>query len=447
LDTYRVTVIELDASSEPLQDRIRDVGVPARLRPHVGSGPGGTTAYWHNALIEIDPDTIARSWPLSARELEPWYEEAYLLLGGVSRAAVRTAGERLRVLHARHGVPATGEVQFIPTRRRNLWTELSLAGRVTLVTGEVTELVEAAPDLISAVRVRTPTGERTVEGDVVVLAAGGLGTPALLQGLTDRYGSGLRHAGAFYEDHPMAYVGFATLSAPLYRFWNHPAPELEGVLRLPVAFEHEGLRLSFQLRPAALLQNSGRRTRMASRLTALRNAPLNPLNYLRVLRHPDDLLDILSFRFGVRLPTRHYSLLLVAEQPASPGRAISRAPGPGPGGRTILRDWQLAEAYWAHLDQGVRRFLESLGPVLQSFRPLPDWHRSVDTAAHHSGTARLSDSPERGVCDLSARVFGFRNLYVCDGSLIPGSGTANTGLTIAALAARLAAHLGEATRG
>jgi choline dehydrogenase-like flavoprotein len=32
-------------------------------------------------------------------------------------------------------------------------------------------------------------------------------------------------------------------------------------------------------------------------------------------------------------------------------------------------------------------------------------------------------------------------LFVCDGSLIPSSGIANTGLTIAALALRLAAHL------
>lgn len=244
----------------------------------------------------------------------------------------------------------------------------------------------------------------------------------------------------------MAYVGVVTLSAPVYRFWNHAVRELDGVLRLPVAFEHEGLRLSFQLRPAALLQNEGRRTRMASQLTALRNAPFNPLNYLRVLRHPDDLLDILSFRFGVRLPTRHYSLLLVAEQSPSSHRAIRRASGSGAEGRTILRDWQFPDDYWAILDRGVRRFLDSLGPVLLSFRMFPDWRGGVDTAAHHSGTARLSDSPERGVCDPNARVFGFGNLYVSDGSLIPGSGTANTGLTIAALACRLAAHLQEGAR-
>ena len=53
----------------------------------------------------------------------------------------------------------------------------------------------------------------------------------------------------------------------------------------------------------------------------------------------------------------------------------------------------------------------------------------------------MSASADDGVCDVNCRVHGLANLYVCDGSVIPSSGIANTGLTIAALALRLASHL------
>ena len=58
----------------------------------------------------------------------------------------------------------------------------------------------------------------------------------------------------------------------------------------------------------------------------------------------------------------------------------------------------------------------------------------------------MSASPSNGVCDENGRDHGMKNLYVCDGSLIPSSGYANTGLTIAALALRLADYLNGVSR-
>ena len=42
---------------------------------------------------------------------------------------------------------------------------------------------------------------------------------------------------------------------------------------------------------------------------------------------------------------------------------------------------------------------------------------------------------------LNHRVWGVRNLFVCDGSVMPTQGSANPALTIMALAARLAERL------
>jgi choline dehydrogenase-like flavoprotein len=46
----------------------------------------------------------------------------------------------------------------------------------------------------------------------------------------------------------------------------------------------------------------------------------------------------------------------------------------------------------------------------------------------------IADGPEHGVVDMQQRAFGYRNLMVCDGSVIPANPGVNPSLTITALA-------------
>ena len=46
----------------------------------------------------------------------------------------------------------------------------------------------------------------------------------------------------------------------------------------------------------------------------------------------------------------------------------------------------------------------------------------------------MAENPEQGVIDFVARVHGYENLYVIDGSIIPANLGVNPSLTIAALA-------------
>ena len=438
-----VTVVELGGPVSSMQARIRDVGHPARLDPHVGAGLGGTTALWHNGLIEVDEDVFARRWPVPRAEIEPWYEAAYPLLSGTTRAAVVEAGSVLRRLHERAGLHVDGAPQmFVPTHRRNLWRSLALEGRVRVVTADAVRLEMDGASRVRCVVVRESGREARIASEQFVLAAGGLGTPPLLQTLGAGAGlSSLRNAGRYYEDHPMACVGVLKLRAPLYRFWNYAAAGTGGTIRLPLVVRHRGIHVGFQLRPASLLQREARKNRLGSVITQLRNDPLNPIHYFRLLARPDDILDILSFRFGIRVPTRLYSLLMVAEQPPSEGRAVWAEGDPALGTTVIHRKWEVSPGYLATLQEAIGRFVEGLGDLVLDARLFPDWSSTVQTAAHHSGTARMSASPEQGVCDSDGRVHGLENLYVADGSLIPGSGIANTGLTIAALALRTAHRL------
>lgn len=61
--------------------------------------------------------------------------------------------------------------------------------------------------------------------------------------------------------------------------------------------------------------------------------------------------------------------------------------------------------------------------------------------AHLVGGARMSASPDAGVCDKFGRTWDVHNLLIMDGSVFPTQGSANPGLTIQALAARTADYL------
>lgn len=60
----------------------------------------------------------------------------------------------------------------------------------------------------------------------------------------------------------------------------------------------------------------------------------------------------------------------------------------------------------------------------------------IPNTAHILGGCVIADGPESGVVDARQRVFGYENVYICDGSVIPANLGANPSLTIAALAER-----------
>jgi cholesterol oxidase len=67
---------------------------------------------------------------------------------------------------------------------------------------------------------------------------------------------------------------------------------------------------------------------------------------------------------------------------------------------------------------------------------LPEILFDVPGTAHCLGGCAMADSRERGVVDARHRVFGYKNLYVCDGSVVSANLGVNPSLTITALAER-----------
>jgi cholesterol oxidase len=60
----------------------------------------------------------------------------------------------------------------------------------------------------------------------------------------------------------------------------------------------------------------------------------------------------------------------------------------------------------------------------------------IPTTAHILGGAVIGQNAEDGVIDINHKVFGYENLYICDGSAISANPGVNPSLSIAAMTER-----------
>lgn len=60
----------------------------------------------------------------------------------------------------------------------------------------------------------------------------------------------------------------------------------------------------------------------------------------------------------------------------------------------------------------------------------------ISSTAHILGGAVMGESPQTGVIDQNNRVFGYQNMYICDGSMISANPGVNPSLTITAISER-----------
>lgn len=90
----------------------------------------------------------------------------------------------------------------------------------------------------------------------------------------------------------------------------------------------------------------------------------------------------------------------------------------------------------------AEKFARQTGGVAMSM--LPEILFNVPGTAHCLGGCVIADAPERGVVDHRHRVFGYRNMYVCDGSVVAANLGVNPSLTITALAERAMTFIPDA---
>jgi len=90
--------------------------------------------------------------------------------------------------------------------------------------------------------------------------------------------------------------------------------------------------------------------------------------------------------------------------------------------------------YIPKANEFARKFAQIAGGTAMS--TLPEILFNVPGTAHCIGGCVIAGSPKHGVVDDHHRVFGYHNMYICDGSVIGANLGVNPSLTITALAER-----------
>jgi cholesterol oxidase len=82
-------------------------------------------------------------------------------------------------------------------------------------------------------------------------------------------------------------------------------------------------------------------------------------------------------------------------------------------------------------NEAAKRIAEKIDGIPQS--NLPEALLNTPATAHILGGAVIAPDADHGVVDLRQRAFGYENLLVCDGSVVPANPGVNPSLTITAL--------------
>ena len=263
---------------------------------------------------------------------------------------------------------------------------------------------------------------RTITARHVVLAAGALGTNKLLQrcrhngslpNVSHRLGELVRTnseaiLAVTAPDDGVDYTKRIAISGSIYPDEN---THIE-----TVSYGHAGDSMSLL---HTLLVGDG------TKLT-------RPLKFLAaMLRHPVRFAKLQNPRAW----SRRTIILLVMQ---TLDNAIALRPRPGPRGTMRLQTEQDPSkpipTFIPVANEAAEWMAKRIGGIPQS--SITEALANIPTTAHILGGAVIGRSPQEGVVDARHRVFGYENLLVCDGSVVPANVGVNPSLTITALAER-----------
>jgi cholesterol oxidase len=446
------------------------------------AGVGGGSLTYSSVAVEAGAEVFAQGWPpeITLQELKPYYDtvaremDLQVIPDGqltrrfeIARDAARNLGYADRFSkaplavsfsedwnyqledpfnrkHSRQFVNAHGQRQGTCIHLGNCDIGCDVRAKNGLDVNYIPRAEQAGAEVrpLHLVRSIEPVGDeyrvvfdRLEEGRLirgseratrVVVAAGSLGSTELLLRCRDEYRT-LRSLSGTLGSRWSANANF--ISMAVYpdgeRVRQSSGPTISGMVDFTDgAFRNQRFVIEDDGFPNLLLNAI--------------QAYLDGRMRTRVGRH---LLNELQEYVRDDTPLRDVLLWLGAGQDAGDGRLSLKRRLLMPWRRKLNLAWKVtgSEAVLEAMEAMQQQMTEATGG---RSRALPTWRllRSLITL-HPLGGCPMGTSAENGVVDHLGRVFGYRNLYVADGAILPTPTVRNPSHTIAALAERTAAHV------
>ena len=473
--------LEMEEASQDL-NATRSVGLTHR---HGEDGRarafGGAGKLWAGQCLRLDEIDFTRrswvpfsGWPFDRETLTDFYGRAETFFRVNGEVYDERVYDRFGIDPPRWATPELQSMFTVYTPELDVgatWKSriASAPNVLLLVHANVTEIALGDSTEFSHVAVKTLSGTRAkVKAKVAVLCTGGLENPRLLLMSRGQHPDGLGNArgqvGRYFQEHPNGFTAEIVTGA-------ETAATLQEKFR--ILYAKDGLRYFPKFRLGAETQ---RREEVLNCNASLLfeypdgsgiGALQEIVRSFRKRELPDGLAGKLA-NLVRDSPEVLRALLLWARSGRSPSGKPSRIQlqcyveqAPTPESRVCLSEetdalgLPLIAVDWHMTGLEIRTLRVLTQTVRSEFARLDlgtvvpfdwlslgsGWEENLADCAHHCGTTRMADSPERGVVDANCKVFGLEGLYVCGSSVFPTSGYANPTLTILALSIRLADHL------
>ncbi len=439
---------------------------------------GGSSTRWGGQLLPYEPinfetrDWIPGSgWPISLRELEPYYEQAYALEGMTGSEG---GDERLMQIIA---APDSGlgglDMRFSrwcpqPNFAELHAAEIRASELVHCVLHATVTCVNTDKDRIDSVCAKSMGGSSVrVRAQRFVFCGGAIETARLLLQPTEQNeqppwaGPGSR-LGQYFQDHPTFECADVIPVSErrihqvmdmiyLRGFRYQPRFHLDEARQRELRSLSVGGLLLFKTRSSDEVM----RTRTSLRALVQKPSAGRLIDAIRVSSSSLPYLLRQSWRYLTRGRAYNPSdlgirLIAFCEQlPRASSRVTLTDSRDALGMRRAALNWELGEEELSAIRQfsvTVKAAFEAAGLAQVVLEPDLDREDKAFLARgwdnyHHMGTARAAATSADGVVDSDLKMFHCENAFICGCAVFPTGGFANPTHTAIALAVRLAGHL------